>query len=84
MVEIAELKGMEETKNEVLSGSIHRLRELSESLKLLKENIEIAKEKVVIEMGKVGKNYLRLEISDEFWEFEVTNDIKLKHKRVKL
>ena len=52
---MTDLPGMEDTKNEALSGSIYRLRELSEGLKLMKENIELAKEKVVIEMEKAGK-----------------------------
>lgn len=76
---------MEGTINDDLSESIEALRKIDVEIGDLKEKRGKALEKVAIEMKKVGKDYLRLQLDGQFWDVELMKAAeKLKFKRAKL
>ena len=68
---MTELPGMEETYNDELSKAVHNLKKVSAGVKEAKDKLETAKDLVVIEMKKIGKDFLGIQLDGEFWEVEV-------------
>ena len=80
-----EIPGTEEAFNDELSKALHELRHCHEVFQQSKEDLDNQKEKVVIEMKKSGKDYLRIQLGGQFWEAEVKRtEEKLSFKKSKV
>lgn len=79
-----QLPGMDQTVNDELAGAIEELKRIDAEVSELKEERAKSAERVAIEMKKVGKDYLRIQLDGHFWDIELTKtEEKLKIKKAK-